>query len=111
MYIPRRGDLIWLSFTPQAGHDQAGRRPAVVLSPKAYNAKVGLMLACPVTGQSKGYPFEVRLPEGLGISGVILSDQIKSLDWKAREAGLIAPLPLAVINELLAKAATLLQPG
>lgn len=110
MYVPKRGDLIWLSFTPQAGHEQSGRRPAVVLSPKSYNAKVGLMLACPVTSQSKGYPFEVPIPVNLRISGVILSDQIKSLDWKAREAELIASLPLAVVNELLAKATTLLQP-
>ena len=110
MYVPKRGDLIWLSFAPQAGHEQSGRRPAVVLSPKSYNAKVGLMLACPVTSQSKGYPFEVPIPENLRITGVILSDQVKSLDWKAREAELIESLPLMVVHELLAKAATLLQP-
>jgi mRNA interferase MazF len=110
MHIPKRGDLIWLSFTPQAGHEQAGRRPAVVLSPKAYNAKVGLLLACPVTNQVKGYPFEVTLPQGLPVSGVVLSDQMKSLDWKARKASVIASLPAAVTSELLAKASTLLQP-
>jgi mRNA interferase MazF len=110
MYVPKRGDLIWLSFTPQAGHEQSGRRPAVVLSPRSYNSKAGLMLACPVTSQSKGYPFEVAIPVDFRISGVILSDQIKSLDWKAREAELIASLPPIVVNELLAKAATLLQP-
>jgi mRNA interferase MazF len=85
-YIPRRGDLVWLSFDPQAGHEQAGRRPAFVLSPEPYNRKTGLFLACPVTSKVKGYPFEVPLPAGLEIGGVILADQIKSLDWKARRA-------------------------
>lgn len=110
MYIPERGDLVWLTFTPQAGHEQAGRRPGVVLSPRTYNAKVGLMLACPVTSQAKGYPFEVPLPEGLPVSGVVLSDQIKSLDWKARKVSHIASLPTATVTELLAKASTLLCP-
>jgi len=84
-YVPERGDLVWLTFNPQAGHKQAGRRPAVVLSPKAYNGKVGLALFCPITSQVKGYPFEVRLPEGLPVSGSILADQVKSLDWQARQ--------------------------
>ena len=79
-YVPRRGDLVWLSFDPQAGHEQAGRRPAFVLSPEAYNRKTGLFLACPVTSKEKGYPFEVSLPSGLQVSGVILADQLKSLD-------------------------------
>ena len=85
-YTPKRGDLVWLSFDPQAGHEQAGRRPAFVLSPEAYNRKTGLLLACPVTSKVKGYPFEVQLPVGLTVGGVILADQIKSLDWKARRA-------------------------
>jgi len=85
-YVPKRGDLVWLTFDPQAGHEQAGRRPAFVLSPEAYNRKTSLFLACPVTSQVKGYPFEVALPAGLPVSGVILADQIKSLDWKARNA-------------------------
>src|SRR5436190_22112077 len=85
-YVPRRGDLVWLSFDPQAGHEQAGRRPAFVLSPDTYNRKTGLFLACPITSKVKGYPFEVALPSGLVVSGVILADQIKSLDWKARKA-------------------------
>ena len=85
-YVPRRGDLVWLSFDPQAGHEQAGRRPAFVLSPETYNRKTGLFLACPVTSKVKGYPFEVPLPDGLKLSGVVLADQIKSLDWKARRA-------------------------
>ncbi len=89
-HVPERGDLVWLTFSPQTGHEQAGRRPAVVLSPATYNGKVGLALFCPITSQVKGYPFEVALPEGLSISGVILADQVKSLDWRAREAEKIA---------------------
>ena len=85
-YVPRRGDVVWLSFDPQAGHEQAGRRPAFVVSPDTYNRKTGLFLACPITSKVKGYPFEVALPNGLAVSGVILADQIKSLDWKARKA-------------------------
>jgi len=85
-YIPDRGDIVWITFNPQAGHEQAGRRPALVLSPKAYNGKVGLALLCPITSQIKGYPFEVLIPDGLPVNGVILADQVKSLDWKARNA-------------------------
>lgn len=88
-YIPDRGDLVWLEFTPQKGSEQAGRRPALVISPKAYNGKVGLALFCPVTSRVKGYPFEVALPEGCGVIGVVLADQLKSLDWRARKAKLI----------------------
>ncbi len=109
-YVPERGDLIWLVFSPQAGHEQAGRRPAVVLSPKSYNGKVGLLLACPVTGQQKGYPFEVEVPAGLPVSGVVLADQIKSLDWRARRAEYICSLPASTVHELLAKALVLVSP-
>lgn len=83
---PRRGDLVWLDFTPQAGHEQAGRRPALILSPESYNRKTGLALACPITNQTKGYPFEVPLPVGLTITGVVLSDHVRSIDWRARRA-------------------------
>lgn len=107
-YIPDRGHVVWLSFNPQAGHEQAGRRPAVILSPKAYNSKVGLCLACPVTSQAKGYPFEVALPAGLPVVGVALADQLKSLDWQVREVAFIASLPAEVIGEILARAAALL---
>lgn len=106
-YIPSRGDIVWLNFNPQAGHEQAGRRPALVLSPQAYNGKVGLAIFCPITSQIKGYPFEVLIPEGLKISGVILSDQLKSLDWRAREAELIGKLPQVAMMEVLQKASTL----
>lgn len=99
---------MWLTFTPQAGHEQAGRRPAVVLSPLSYNAKVGLALLCPITSQVKGYPFEVSLPHDLPVSGVILADQIKSLDWQARAAAFICALPPAVTREILQKVGLLL---
>lgn len=102
-YVPNRGDIIWLWFDPQAGHEQAGRQPAVVLSPLAYNAKVGLVLVCPITSKLKGYPFEVPLPANLEVTGAILADQIKSLDWRARHAELAAQAPPEVVAEVLAK--------
>ncbi|MCJ7579304.1 MAG: endoribonuclease MazF [Candidatus Aminicenantes bacterium] len=107
-YIPDRGDIVWLEFNPQAGHDQSGRRPALVVSPKAYNQKVGLALFCPVTSQVKGYPFEVNLPDEVSVSGVILSDQIKSLDWRVRNTERIASVPKDVFEEVLAKILTIL---
>jgi mRNA interferase MazF len=108
-YIPERGDLVWLQFNPQAGREQAGHRPAVVLSPRAYNRKSSLALLCPVISQIKGYPFEVSLPENLPVQGVVLSDQVKSLDWSARRANLAAKLPRKVIDEVLAKVFALLR--
>lgn len=108
-YVPERGDVVWLDFNPQAGHEQAGKRPAFVLSPAAYNRKVGLALLCPITNKIKGYPFEVDVPEGLLVTGTILSDQIKSLDWQARNAAFIGKLPDYVIEQVLAKAVTLLN--
>lgn len=107
-YVPRRGDVVWITPAPQAGHEQATRRPAVVLSPQEYNAKTGLAILCPVTGQVKGYPFEVRLPVGLPVTGAILSDQVKSLDWRALGGELICRLPGEVTSEVLAKLSTLL---
>lgn len=95
-YIPQRGDVVWITLNPQAGNEQLGRRPAVVLSPAAYNDKVDLALLCPITNQIKGYPFEVPIPDGLSITGVILSDQVKSLGWRARDAELICTLPIMV---------------
>lgn len=108
-YVPRCGDVVWIDLNPQAGHEQAGRRPAVVLSPQSYNSKVGLAILCPITSQIKGYPFEVLLPKGLPVSGAILSDQVKSLDWRARNAELICPLPTETISEVLQKLGTLLS--
>jgi mRNA interferase MazF len=108
-YIPNRGDIVWVTFNPQAGHEQAGRRPALVLSPAAYNGKVGLAILCPITSQIKGYPFEVVIPAGLKIGGAILSDQVKSLDWKARQAEFVCKLPAATMAEVLDKLNTLLE--
>lgn len=107
-YVPRRGDIVWLSFTPQAGHEQAGGRPALVLSPSAYNGKVGLALMCPTTSRVKGYPFEVAIPSGLAVTGVVLSDQVKSLDWRARQAAFAARLPDAEVNQVLGMIGALL---
>jgi len=106
-YVPQRGHIVWLQFTPQAGHEQAGRRPALVISPKAYNEKVGLALFCPITDQVKGYPFEVVLPPQRRVTGAVLSDQIKSLDWRARSAKLLCEAPKQVMDEVLAKIALL----
>jgi mRNA interferase MazF len=107
--VPRCGDVVWISLNPQAGHEQAGRRPAVVLSPQSYNSKVGLAILCPVTNQIKGYPFEVPLPAGLPLAGAVLSDQVKSLDWHARNTELICTLPAETISEVLEKLTTLLS--
>jgi mRNA interferase MazF len=107
-YVPERGDIVWLDFNPQSGHEQAGRRPAVVLSPQAYNQKVGLAIFCPITNQQKGYPFEVVLPAGLEVMGVILSDQVKSLDWRVRQAEYLATLPDLVLEEVTQKLRTLI---
>lgn len=85
MYIPDEDDIVWLNFTPQSGHEQAGRRPAVVLSPKAYNQRSGLLVCVPISNQIKGYPFEVVL-SGNGATGAALADQVKNLDWKSRQA-------------------------
>ncbi len=108
-YVPRRGDVVWISLNPQAGHEQAGRRPALVLSPMAYNGRVGLAILCPTTSQVKGYPFEVLIPDGLDAKGVILADQVKSLDWRARRAELMCSLPSETVAEVLGKLGTLLR--
>lgn len=99
---------MWVSLNPQAGHEQAGRRPALVVSPKSYNGKVGLAVLCPITSREKGYPFEVTLPEGLEVAGVVLSDQVKSLDWRARRATLACRVPRATVAEVLERLGTLL---
>lgn len=106
---PGRGDLIWIQFDPQAGHEQAGRRPALVLSPQRYNEKRGLAILCPITSKVKGNPFEVGFVSGK-LQGVILSDQIKSLDWRTRAGKTEGRVSQDVIEEVLAKAWTLLSP-
>ena len=110
-HVPQRGDVVWLSFQPQAGHEQSGRRPALVLSPAAYNGKVGLALLCPISSQVRGYPFEIAIPAGLPVSGAVLSDQVKSLDWRARQAEHVGRLPEAQVREVLAKVCALLTEG
>lgn len=108
VYVPEAGDFVWLTFDPQAGREQAGRRPALVLSPRLYNAKSMLALVCPITNQAKGYPFEVAIPAGHGATGVILADHVKSADWKARHAEKLGRCPTEVIDEVRARLAPLL---
>lgn len=108
-YLPDRGHALWLSLSPTLGHEQGGRRPVVVLSPGFYNKRSGLLVACPITSRAKGYPFEVPIPPGLAISGVVLADQIRSLDWKARDIVRIGILPLELVEEILARSRTLLS--
>jgi mRNA interferase MazF len=105
---PRSGDVVWLTFDPQVGREQAGRRPALVLSSHDYNRTVGLMVVCPITNQAKGYPFEVAIPSGLKVSGVILADHVKSVDWAGRNSTFVCQLPKPVVQEALAKMQSLL---
>jgi mRNA interferase MazF len=107
-YVPERGDAVWITLDPQAGHEQAGRRPALVLSPSAYNGRVGLALLCPITSQVKGYPFEVAIPPGLRVTGVVGADQVKSLDWRARKATRIGAVSEEVVAQVLQRLQTLL---
>jgi len=109
-YVPERGDIVWISLNPQAGHEPAGRRPAVVVSPRSYNGKVGLGLFCPITSQVKGYPFEVTVPQSLTVGGVVLADQVKSLDWRARKAEFAGRLSVDARDEVLGKLGSLLEP-
>jgi len=106
-YIPERGDVIWLNFSPQIGHEQQGKRPAVVISPQVYNQKTGLALLCPITTKEKGYPFEVRI-NNVKIHGVVLSDQIKSLDWKQRGAEFIVKSRNSEMSEIMEKLSVLI---
>lgn len=108
-YVPGRGDIVWLTFNPRVGHEQAGHRPGLVMSPRVYNDKTGLALFCPITSRVKGYPFEVTLPAKSEITGVVLSDQIKSLDWRARRAAFAAQASEKVVGEVLDKLAALLD--
>jgi len=107
-YVPERGDLVWLDFSPQAGHEQRGLRPALVVSSSAYNAKTGLALFCPITNQIKGYPFEVMLPSGLKVTGAVLSDHVKNLDWKVRKAKKIDAVSVSVIEQVVERIAVLI---
>ena len=106
-YVPDRGDMVWFDFQPAAGHEQSGRRPALVLSQRSYNERTGLAVLCPITSQVKGYPFEVRIAAGL-IDGVVLADHLKNLDWRARRAQFIAKLPAASLQQVTRRAALLI---
>ena len=108
-YVPKQGDVIWINLNPQSGHEQAGKRSALVLSPVEYNSKVGLALLCPITTQIKGYPFEVLISAGSPVSGVVLSDQIKSLAWRTRNCQFICSLPKETTSEVLKKLYTILS--
>ena len=107
-FVPDRGDVVWIDMSPQAGHEQAGRRPALVLSPSSYNGTTGLAVMCPITSRVKGYPFEVELPRTAEVSGVVLSDQVRSLDWRALSATLATRAPAEATRDVLARLATLL---
>ena len=109
MKAPERGELIWLTFTPQSGREQAGRRPALVVSPSAYNTKAGLALVCPITSKAKGYPFEVALPNEGPVQGVVLADQLRSLDWRSHLAEVMGPAPIAVLERVLQLLGTLVS--
>jgi len=108
-YVPERGDAVWLNFTPSEGHEQAGRRPALVLSPGAYNGRTGLMLACPITSRAKGYPFEVALPDTFAIHGVVLADHVRCVDWRARDATLIGSLPAELTGAVTGRLLRLIE--
>lgn len=102
-YVPSRGDVVWLSFNPQSGHEQSGHRPAIVISPKEYNEKVGLAIFSPITSKIKNYPFEVKIIIKDLINGAILADQLKSLDWEKREAKYIARAPKRILDDTIEK--------
>jgi len=108
-YVPERGDVVWMDFDPQMGDEQAGRRPVLILSPQAYNSRIGMALCCPITIRVKGYIYEVTIPDGLNVRGVIMSDQIRSFDWRARDAEVLARLPKETIELVLAKLDTILR--
>jgi mRNA interferase MazF len=108
-YVPRHGDVVWLNFSPQVGHEQSGKRPAIVLSSEIYNKKTGLAIFCPITNQIKGYPFEVNLPDKFPVSGTILADQIKNFDWKKRGVEFIGKLSDQKIMEIIDKLLLLLE--
>ncbi len=108
-YVPSQGDIVFLQFNPQQGREQAGHRPALVLSPQTYNERVGLIVTCPITSQQKGYPFEVVLPKGLRSRGVILADHVKSPDWRTREARYVEHVPDDTLQQVFEKLGLLLR--
>ena len=109
-YVPERGDIVWADFSPQVGHEQAKRRPALVLTPRQYNAVTRLLLACPISRQIKGYKFEVPLPGGLQTTGVVIADQIRNFDWSARHVDYRETSTPELVEEVIARVAALLKP-
>ncbi|MBT2687778.1 type II toxin-antitoxin system PemK/MazF family toxin [Bacillus sp. ISL-47] len=108
MSAPDRGDLVYVNFNPQTGHEQAGNRPGIVLSPKNFNEATGFAAVCPITNTIRGWGYEVKLPEGLAFQGVILTDQVKSLDWQARNLRVRGHAPEEIVSDCLAKIHTFL---
>ena len=111
MSVPDEGDLIWLNFDPQSGHEQAGRRPGLVLTPASYHRRSAYAIVCPITSNTKPYPYKVALPAGLAISGVVLADQAKSIDRAARDLKIVGKAPADVLNEVRSRLASLIMPG
>jgi mRNA interferase MazF len=109
MAIPDRGSLIWLHFSPQAGREQAGRRPGIVLTTAAYHRRSRLAIVCPITSHEKGWPMEVKLPPGLPVSGVVLVDHVRSIDREARQMEIVGQAPPEVLDEIDARLAPLLS--
>lgn len=108
-YAPRRGDVVNIDLSPQVGHEQAGHRPALVMSSDVYNGRIGLAIVCPITNQKKGYPFEVDIPAGVGVTGVVMADQAKSVDWQGRGATFRCRMPDAVVDEVLNRVISLIE--
>src|SRR2546428_10851478 len=108
-YVPERGDLVWLNFHPQAGREETGRRPALIISPKQYNSKASLALCCPITSRVKGYPFETPVDESSTVRGVVLCDQIRSIDWRARKVRFIGRASTSCLDDVMAKVEALLR--
>ncbi len=110
-FVPERGDLVWLDFHPQAGREQAGRRPGLILSPASYNQRVGLALVCPVTSRVKGYPFEVLLPQDLAVQGAVLADHVRSVDWRQRRAEPVGRVASDLLEAVTQRVEALIRPG
>ncbi len=108
-YVPDRGDVIWIHLDPQAGREQAGHRPALVLSPQSFNRKLNVVFCCPITSRAKRFEFEIPLPDGLDVKGVILSHHMKSLDWRVRNARYMTRVPDDIVDDVLLRLVSILK--